>query len=409
MPEFEFLGDIYNEGGNLIGHRVLVSVRSGKSYLSDPDQVKPQPAQHGYSCGYSAYGYLRVHYGKFFPEIAKRKQEKILADFSKKMGEFSKARKIQKAEIEPILKARKITDIDKNNVQEILDITNTAISIGNQENTAILNRIKNLLTVFSHSGFVALKSLIADQEAQTIIKICQDTLKALNIDPEEMAGIIYSTIEEPYSKIPFNQIPFGEKCVYYECAVRDAMRAAYGLSVSDWKKSQANQPNVQSSGIVGLINALKMYGLHEVGINFNSLDSSEKQKYYAGKLESWTMYDIPDDDLARFNLESDSHSVVIVGAEINLAESYVYFLDVNYELSEKNRELYRITYRSFEKHLLNIYDRGNELGPFLVHGNPEHIKSLEDFCRGIPALRSEQKESTKEEEDDEVKVPTVNF
>lgn len=328
---------------------ILVDVKFGKSYLSNPDQRIDQKSQKGGTCFYYALNYLRPRFGKFFDEsYPGRDIEKKISNFRKIMTELSKLH-------EHLLFFAKAITHDK-------EILKKMIQSDSIEFIKITGKVFfELINYFIGHDKFSLEGLINLHIAYVTIESAKNLLVDLGIKPDDA---IKEYKNKYFPKIA-NELSFGEEGSLLTGATYEIIADKYHIKYTKWYPAQA---------FIGLAEAIEREGAIAVSCDFSDF-SIATSKPLQQKFGKWDVYGWNESDFlitekrkSDFNI-INRHRILIVGLQQYGNDQYVVYMDPNSpNTADGPNVIFKIPYKFFINCLTSVHtwhkEEQRKVGPY---------------------------------------------
>jgi hypothetical protein len=370
---------------------VMVKIKPGKHYITQPGVDLLQPSQKGGTCWYYSLSFLRPRIGSQGdaltgeqPEklIQMRKVEKRISNFRKELTKITEEKdrivnSIDRLEsLKRIEKTKSLPDAELHRLYES----------GALKMNAGLNEVsQSLLEEFEKFRKTKFKSFADYLENRTVQ--CNEQLKVIPIKEKD--------VREKFAE-ELSGINSRESALTTKKTFTIAVMEAYQLKTSEWHPA---------NGITGLIAALQKEGPLSVAGAIGS-------GYYANPPQKLTKNEVVDKHCGNHyelfswkptdgfdaNKHAASHAVTIIGAQRGTTkkpdDGYVFFIDSNDQSKpDEKRKVYQISFKRLISALSPLNDKKvrtstnqdltlNEFkeiqGPFAICGNAELKKEAEE-------------------------------
>lgn len=335
--------------------RIILDIPIKKNYLGNWGFFKNQSAQKGGTCWYYVLNYLRVRYGKEFPkqDYSGRRVEKVFSSHRKQINKIESKENDFFKLVQSINFEYQEEKITKKIVQDRL-----RYYLENNLDFLVI-QIQICRDFLNQSQCDDFESYLIEEIQKDHISNCQDTLQKLGLNPEERFNQ-YLTEQGPNF---LGDLDLSTKYSIYSNIIYLEAIKKYHLKISAWHPCD---------GIFSLIQELKEMGAMAVLGQFCRNQEPTKVENINGR--PIYAYDPEYSSSSEMELGSDiGHAVLIIGAETNNGQDYVYYLDPND--SSESSKIYKILYSELTTRLSNVYSNKypklspNIPGPFAVYAD----------------------------------------
>ncbi|MGQ3889975.1 hypothetical protein ACQUW5_13210 [Legionella sp. CNM-1927-20] len=317
-------------------NKIFIHVPTKKYYLSNLGLFRDQSAQKGGTCWYYVLNYLRIRYGKDFPnqDYPYRRIERILSLFRNNIVKIENITSKFLASLESLQFEYQKEEIDKIIAEKRLNI-NQELSLKSEDpfKEEEIQLLKNFLNQFE---FNELSLYINNIILLKYITNARHCLEELGINSNHA---LQEHIKE-HANFEFDNLTISDEYIIFQNLIYLEAVKQYHLKISTWNPCYKIEHLIEHLNKEG---PLAVSGYFQFKEDF--LPSLESNKIGIRPLYYLEELTIEYGDIG--------HAVLIIGAEINDSGEWVFYLDPND--STGTSKVYKIPYHYLNKVIADIY------------------------------------------------------